>query len=780
MVDQHVVPSFDLAIPSINLKHDESDFFDDDIEFGMKLPGSFSPSEDVINSESIVAPPPPYPVEPSLTNTSFHGHENYDMSMHGEMQQNFNTNIPSNNMEMNVLPNVCTPVKTFSPQTKDSNHHTPSHAPYSTGKSIPGTPTDVTEQLSSAKKRRPRLTLRLPSMEDAAQEVPTGREYGSATPSCGIGSEAGTPLDELATLPTLGSKGSSSTGDVPKTPLFPLITPGTGAKMNDAISQSFSSFKKIMESNNMSPDPRQWSPTHVKTWARWIAQEFSIPSLDESNFNLPGATLCGLRKENFLRLCPPFVGEILWEHLDRLQSDCSSEGTLDQTTNCATQNVENVTSLNADKAPMPNEVPARSVPQPIFNTTPSVYSDDRVNFPPQEGKPHPFSTRDCPAPVQTSCAGGFIPNRTHLPPTSVPNLDGTRVKREEMGSFNGGQPTPFPCDNSARRTYSLESSQIKTEPMATHPSILDMRRQMSAPHIGNTNISSPFENRRASEPTLTTLKPFPRHRPLTHQMSHPFPTPTTPNGPGTPFSGHPPPPHHAPGDMGPHNNWPNLYYVNLASYHHHQQMENRKRQNITKEIIQQNSHSANGPHHPHRMLSHSNSMGWGSGEMLTPEAEFSNLQHPNFDGNFMHHPGRMPMSHNPGPEMPSNSVIPGAFLTGYNGSGPIQLWQFLIELLTDRSCQHFVTWTGDGWEFKMIDPDEVARRWGRRKNKPKMNYEKLSRGLRYYYDKNIIQKTAGRRYVYRFVCDLQSLLGYSPAELHAMLDVKPEDRLGDD
>ena len=35
-----------------------------------------------------------------------------------------------------------------------------------------------------------------------------------------------------------------------------------------------------------------------------------------------------------------------------------------------------------------------------------------------------------------------------------------------------------------------------------------------------------------------------------------------------------------------------------------------------------------------------------------------------------------------------------------------------------------------------------------------MNYEKLSRGLRYYYDKNIIHKTSGKRYVYRFVCDL--------------------------
>ena len=109
----------------------------------------------------------------------------------------------------------------------------------------------------------------------------------------------------------------------------------------------------------------------------------------------------------------------------------------------------------------------------------------------------------------------------------------------------------------------------------------------------------------------------------------------------------------------------------------------------------------------------------------------------------------------------------------FTGSGPIQLWQFLLELLTDKTCQNFISWTGDGWEFKMTDPDEVARRWGIRKNKPKMNYEKLSRGLRYYYDKNIILKTGGKRYVYRFVCDLQGLLGFTAEEVHAMVDFRP-------
>jgi len=46
--------------------------------------------------------------------------------------------------------------------------------------------------------------------------------------------------------------------------------------------------------------------------------------------------------------------------------------------------------------------------------------------------------------------------------------------------------------------------------------------------------------------------------------------------------------------------------------------------------------------------------------------------------------------------------------------------------------------------------------------------------FRYYYDKNIILKTAGKRYVYRFVCDLQGLLGYSPEEIHQMVDLKLE------
>ncbi|KAM9113804.1 Friend leukemia integration 1 transcription factor isoform 2-T2 [Pangshura tecta] len=79
------------------------------------------------------------------------------------------------------------------------------------------------------------------------------------------------------------------------------------------------------------------------------------------------------------------------------------------------------------------------------------------------------------------------------------------------------------------------------------------------------------------------------------------------------------------------------------------------------------------------------------------------------------------------------------------GSGQIQLWQFLLELLSDSSNANCITWEGTNGEFKMTDPDEVARRWGERKSKPNMNYDKLSRALRYYYDKNIMTKVHGKR-----------------------------------
>lgn len=113
----------------------------------------------------------------------------------------------------------------------------------------------------------------------------------------------------------------------------------------------------------------------------------------------------------------------------------------------------------------------------------------------------------------------------------------------------------------------------------------------------------------------------------------------------------------------------------------------------------------------------------------------------------------------------------------------ITLWQFLLELLLNHQYKNIITWTNNDGEFKLVNAEEVARLWGLRKNKHNMNYDKLSRALRYYYDKNIIKKVLGQKFVYRFVSfpeivkmenkvpfhiKMESMSGSSPASIDWM------------
>ncbi|XP_034039506.1 ETS domain-containing transcription factor ERF-like [Thalassophryne amazonica] len=82
-------------------------------------------------------------------------------------------------------------------------------------------------------------------------------------------------------------------------------------------------------------------------------------------------------------------------------------------------------------------------------------------------------------------------------------------------------------------------------------------------------------------------------------------------------------------------------------------------------------------------------------------------------------------------------------------SRQVQLWHFLLELL-GRSEGGAICWGGEWGEFIIRDPEKLAQLWGERKGKPHMNYDKLSRALRYYYNKRILHKTKGKRFTYKF------------------------------
>lgn len=94
----------------------------------------------------------------------------------------------------------------------------------------------------------------------------------------------------------------------------------------------------------------------------------------------------------------------------------------------------------------------------------------------------------------------------------------------------------------------------------------------------------------------------------------------------------------------------------------------------------------------------------------------------------------------------------------------MQLWQFLFAILEDQT--DIIEWTSNKseYEFRLLQPDVVAIWWGHQKNRQNMNYDKLSRSLRYYYNRKIITKVNSERYVYRFCCNpelLYSVLGNS-------------------
>lgn len=112
----------------------------------------------------------------------------------------------------------------------------------------------------------------------------------------------------------------------------------------------------------------------------------------------------------------------------------------------------------------------------------------------------------------------------------------------------------------------------------------------------------------------------------------------------------------------------------------------------------------------------------------------------------------------------------------------VTLWQFLLQLLEQQSNGHLIAWTSNDGEFKLVDAEEVARLWGLRKNKTNMNYDKLSRALRYYYDKNIIRKVSGQKFVYKFVSypELSSMEGMKDEGGNKRLEqVQSEAKMGD-
>ncbi|XP_065338281.1 ets DNA-binding protein pokkuri isoform X4 [Cloeon dipterum] len=622
------------------------------------------------------------------------------------------------------------------------------------------------------KKRKRRLRFQLP---------PNHRGSDSPTHSIKMEpeDEACVPAEKsMQKVPSLSDlSDQESSLDIPTQ--VPPLTPGTNKKMTEALKASFASWEKEQVHLMIPKDPRLWTEAQVSQWLHWATREFSLEGMGLQQFNMRGRDICSMGKEAFLGRAPPFMGDILWEHLEILQKDVerdriiSMEPTFESCVPDLTDILPQYTSLGHE--------PLKAIH--IMGSAPSAPSGSVGG-----GTPPPHPTPNGPMSAASSSGSG---RGLHSSPSSY--------LASETGGYGGLLRSPAQM-RAEQDASSPPPPSGAPPPPSSQPYL----------HLRNTLYHMKEETDREGSYTSSQLEALPSPQHLAdlgagHEEGY------VPQYHDTDAEYHPmehPVQHtafHHPIDNSPEF-YPSAQPPALLEQKFSQPFKSYSRTILNLTTFDLSFSGRYGPvHDQYAAEAYSSQYDNGSQFHTVPGSEHWSQQeaHSPF---MMHHPPPLGVENKPPPALQMMSqhitATPVKYLLEteskkkcmplaretrangpgpcFTGSGPIQLWQFLLELLTDKNCQAFISWTGDGWEFKLTDPDEVARRWGVRKNKPKMNYEKLSRGLRYYYDKNIIHKTAGKRYVYRFVCDLQNLLGYTPEELHQMVDVKPSDKDKDD
>ncbi|XP_050055282.1 ETS-related transcription factor Elf-1-like isoform X1 [Aphis gossypii] len=81
-----------------------------------------------------------------------------------------------------------------------------------------------------------------------------------------------------------------------------------------------------------------------------------------------------------------------------------------------------------------------------------------------------------------------------------------------------------------------------------------------------------------------------------------------------------------------------------------------------------------------------------------------------------------------------------------------RIWEFIRDLLLNSQyCPTYICWENyEEGRFRFVQSDKVAKLWGKFKRNERMNYEKFSRAMRYYYKTGVLLPVQGKRLVYKF------------------------------
>merc|ERR1712184_172641 len=97
---------------------------------------------------------------------------------------------------------------------------------------------------------------------------------------------------------------------------------------------------------------------------------------------------------------------------------------------------------------------------------------------------------------------------------------------------------------------------------------------------------------------------------------------------------------------------------------------------------------------------------------------------------------------------PSRNPIPQQRKKG----STLRISQWIVELLRNPETNpSVIMWEDEpAGKFRVINSNAFAQLWAKVKNNPPMNYEKLSRAMRYYYRNKEIEMVKGERLTYKF------------------------------
>ena len=89
----------------------------------------------------------------------------------------------------------------------------------------------------------------------------------------------------------------------------------------------------------------------------------------------------------------------------------------------------------------------------------------------------------------------------------------------------------------------------------------------------------------------------------------------------------------------------------------------------------------------------------------------------------------------------------------------MHLWEFILHLLLTPNHGNIIQWTGENYEFSIIDPHALTLTWAQVTNSQDLNFNSLLGTLRSYSGLGILEQVEGKKLTYAFVMDIQKYMG---------------------